>query len=241
MWVLFALWILVIVYGSLWPWQAWRDIGTAPWSFLGDPLPRYWTWFDLLSNVALYLPLGLLLALNRAPPRRAGLGLALLVGALLSLTIEAAQSYLPQRVPSLLDLAANTLGALIGGLLAAGLRRPWHSLRRLSSSWWHRDGQWPAVLVILWLSIRLSSLLGPNQAGLWLIGPGPLGTESMIKGPAYGASASWLLVESLLVSLLLAQVCRIASVFWLGLVLSQSVLILAFLKAMAPGQIMLAS
>ncbi|NCV55413.1 MAG: hypothetical protein EBW54_04260, partial [Betaproteobacteria bacterium] len=223
MWVLFALWILVIVYGSLWPWQAWRDIGTAPWSFLGDPLPRYWTWFDLLSNVALYLPLGLLLALNRAPPRRAGLGLALLVGALLSLTIEAAQSYLPQRVPSLLDLAANTLGALIGGLLAAGLRRPWHSLRRLSSSWWHRDGQWPAVLVILWLSIRLSSLLGPNQAGLWLTGPGPLGTESMIKGPAYGASASWLLVESLLVSLLLAQVCRIASVFWLGLVLSQSV------------------
>ncbi|NDB10919.1 MAG: hypothetical protein EBX54_03135 [Betaproteobacteria bacterium] len=241
LWVLFALWILVIVYGSLWPWQAWRDIGTAPWSFLGDPLPRYWTWFDLLSNVALYLPLGLLLALNRAPPRRAGLGLALLVGALLSLTIEAAQSYLPQRVPSLLDLAANTLGALIGGLLAAGLRRPWHSLRRLSSSWWHRDGQWPAVLVILWLSIRLSSLLGPNQAGLWLTGPGPLGTESMIKGPAYGASASWLLVESLLVSLLLAQVCRIASVFWLGLVLSQSVLILAFLKAMAPGQIMLAS
>jgi len=228
LWALLVLWTLAIVYGSLWPWQAWRDIGTPPWSFLSDPLPRHWTWFDLFSNVALYLPLGLLLALNLSHWRWSSLWVPLIAGALLSLSIEAAQSYLPQRVPSLLDLAANTLGAFCGSMLAAGLRRPWRLIRRLSHHWWYEKAQWPAVLVIIWLSIRIISLVHSHQTALGLPGHLPLGPESLTAGLDHGAGAGWLFLESLLLSLLLAQICRKPAVFWFGLLSSQALLLAGF-------------
>jgi len=222
LWVLLALWSLAIVYGSLWPWQAWRGIGAAPWAFLTDPLPRFWTWFDFLSNIALYAPLGLLLALNITYRGRSLLWLPALIGGLLSLFIEAAQSYLPQRVPSLLDLLANSLGAGLGGLLALGLRGPWQSIRRISRHWWQDQAQWPAALVILWLAIRISSLLSPKEtiAGL---------SHHLVTSPALlqaglGLSLGSLLAESLLLSIMLSQVCRLAWVFWLSLAGAQALL-----------------
>ena len=222
LWVLLALWSLAIVYGSLWPWQAWRGISAAPWAFLTDPLPRFWTWFDFLSNIALYAPLGLLLALNITYRGRSLLWLPALIGGLLSLFIEAAQSYLPQRVPSLLDLLANSLGAGLGGLLALGLRAPWQSIRRISRHWWQDQAQWPAALVILWLAIRISSLLSPKEtiAGL---------SHHLVTSPALlqaglGLSLGSLLAESLLLSIMLSQVCRLAWVFWLSLAGAQALL-----------------
>lgn len=229
LWVLWVLWTLAIIYGSLWPWQAWRDIGTAPWSFLNDPLPRYWTWFDLFSNVALYIPLGLLLAMNLGSWRRSNLWVPLLIGGLLSLSIEAAQSYLPQRVPSILDLAANMLGAFSGAVIAAAFRRPWYLLRRMSQHWWNQGAQWPAVLVILWLSIRIISLVQVHPEALGLQGRLPSAPESLTAGLGQAGGAGWLWIESLLVSLLLAQVCRKPAVFWLSLFTAQSLLIASFL------------
>jgi VanZ family protein len=239
LWLLFALWSLAIVYGSLWPWQAWREIGSAPWAFLGDPWPRYWTWFDFFSNLALYAPLGLLLALNLAPRRKAMLWLPLLIGCLLSLSIETAQSYLPQRVPSVLDLVANTLGAFFGALAAAGLGRPWQKMRRLSRHWWRDDAQWPAVLVILWLAIRVTSLLSPKQAGITMPPAWLVGSESIATG--LGLGAGWLLVESLLLSLMLAQVCRSAWVFWLSLSGAQCLLMAGMLGRLLQGPPLTAS
>lgn len=225
LWLLLVLWSLAIVYGSLWPWQDWREIGSAPWAFLGDRLPRYWTWFDLFSNVALYAPLGLLLALNAPWPSRSRLWLALVIGGLLSLFIETAQSYLPQRVPSLLDVLANTVGALLGGFAAAGLSRPWQKIRRLSRHWWHEQAQWPAVLVILWLATRSASLFSAIQASIATSAHWPTGTESMVTGFGLGVGAGWLLVESLLLSLLLAQLCRNVWLFWLCLCSTQCLLL----------------
>ena len=57
------LYAALIVYASLYPFADWRDQGIWPWAFLAAPLPRYWTWFDVVANVLGYVPLGFLLAL----------------------------------------------------------------------------------------------------------------------------------------------------------------------------------
>ena len=51
-------WCALIVYASLHPFSGWRSTGVSPWGFLTAAWPRYWTGFDLVANVAVYLPLG---------------------------------------------------------------------------------------------------------------------------------------------------------------------------------------
>lgn len=124
-WPLALMYIALIGYASLYPFNEWRDQGIAPWSFLAAPLPRYWSGFDVASNVAGYAPLGFFLALSMLRHGRArnAATLAALCAALLSLTMEALQSYLPSRVPSNVDFALNLLGGWLGALTASLLER----------------------------------------------------------------------------------------------------------------------
>ena len=111
----------LIVYASLYPFADWRDQGISPLSFLWSPLPRYWTGFDVASNLLGYFPLGFLLALTALRTGRGAhcVARATLVCLTLSLTMESLQAYLPTRVPSNLDLLLNVAG---GGLGPVGLR-----------------------------------------------------------------------------------------------------------------------
>lgn len=113
-------WCGLIVYGSLHPFTGWRDNGVLPLAFLEGGWPRYWTAFDLLANIAVYLPLGffLTLALRPVPGRLSAPILAVLIAGGVSLGLETVQNWLPSRVPSNLDLACNTLGGLLGTLAA---------------------------------------------------------------------------------------------------------------------------
>jgi VanZ family protein len=113
-------WFGLVVYGSLHPFAGWRDTGVSPIAFLEGGWPRYWTVFDLLANVAVYLPLGffLTLALSSLPGHFSGLILAILLAGGVSFSMETIQTWLPSRVPSNLDLACNTLGGLLGALWA---------------------------------------------------------------------------------------------------------------------------
>jgi VanZ family protein len=122
--ILLAAYLLLVAYGSLHPFSGWRDQGLSPLAFLSAPLPKYFTAFDLAANVAAYVPLGTLvvLALPRVPGVLAA-ALALVGGGALSLGLEALQSYLPDRIPSNVDLAANAFGALLGGLLGLAAAR----------------------------------------------------------------------------------------------------------------------
>ena len=43
----------LIVYASLYPFSGWRVPGVSPWHFLLLPWSRWWTWFDLVSNLHL--------------------------------------------------------------------------------------------------------------------------------------------------------------------------------------------
>lgn len=84
----------------------------------GVGLPRFVTYgvVEFGANVVMFLPLGLLVAL--ALPRWL-LWFSPLLCASLSLTIELCQALLlPHRFASILDVAANTSGAILGTLVA---------------------------------------------------------------------------------------------------------------------------
>mgnify|MGYP005806105227 CR=1 FL=1 len=160
-WPLSQAYVALIVYASLYPFSGWRDQGIAPWEFLWSPLPRYWTGFDVAANVAGYVPLGFLLALSflrRGDQRFAPSGniaaivVATLAASVLSLCMEAVQSYLPSRVASNLDFALNVAGALAGAALAAGLELAGAIDRwsRFRVRWFVDEARGALVLLALW-------------------------------------------------------------------------------------------
>lgn len=115
--------VLLIAYASLYPLAGWRDPGGSAFAFVGAPWPRYVTAFDVAANFFAYLPYGALAALAVRPrlaPAAAWL-VAALTGGVLSVALEAAQSYLPARIPSNVDVIANVAGAACGGAIGAWL------------------------------------------------------------------------------------------------------------------------
>ena len=124
--LLLAVYVLLIAYASLYPLSGWRDPGASALAFLFSPWPRWVTPFDLFANVLGYLPFGALCALALHPRLRgrASVAVAAACGAALSIALESAQSFLPARVASNVDVLANSAGALAGGI-AGTLAAPW--------------------------------------------------------------------------------------------------------------------
>lgn len=187
--LLFAVYLLLVVYASLYPLSGWRVHGGSPFEFLGTPWPRQVLVFDAIANVVAYALLGLLAALAWRPRLRGAAAVlaATVMGLLLSLGLEALQSYLPVRTPSPLDVLANAAGAFLGAL--AGQRAtPWEGPLR---AWRARALQQGAhadfglALIGLWLFTQL------NPAML-LFGVGDL--RDLFAGPAGPAHAPELFV-----------------------------------------------
>jgi VanZ family protein len=159
-WPLAQAYAVLIVYASLYPFSGWRDQGIAPWAFLESAWPRYWTGFDLAANAAGYAPLGFLLALAWMRAAVAGervrnfraIGWATACGTLLSLAMEALQSYLPSRVPSNVDFGLNVLGTLLGAALAGALELAGALVRwqRFRLRWFVEDSRGALALLALW-------------------------------------------------------------------------------------------
>jgi VanZ family protein len=104
-----------LIYGTLYPWQGWRVPSEVEQRLAFE---HGWkaSYSDIFTNVIVYIPLGFLLAyavISRSSIAK--LFVALLGGALLSFLLESLQIYLPTRVPSLLDLVFNAIGAFVGG------------------------------------------------------------------------------------------------------------------------------
>ena len=120
--VLATLYGLAIVYASLEPFQPWLPPPPQTPFFLFGAGSARWIRYDALLNVLAYVPFGFFVALLRrgaTPGRRIGHSLA--IGAAMSFAMESLQMYIPPRVASPFDLAANVVGALLGGVLATAL------------------------------------------------------------------------------------------------------------------------
>jgi VanZ family protein len=122
---LLVVYLLLIVYGSLYPFTGWRDQGLSPFAFLSAPLPRFISAFDVVANIGVYVPLGAFAMLSVPFHARGALActVATLLAFSLSLALEAAQSFLPDRIPSNLDLVLNATGGFAGAAAAAILSR----------------------------------------------------------------------------------------------------------------------
>ena len=155
LWACLAAYLFLIVYASLYPFVVWSDLGLPPFAYFGNGLPRYWTWFDVITNVLGYIPFGFILVLIPYPQWH-GLGailLATLGGALLSGGLEATQTFLPSRVPSLLDWLTNLGGTLIGAVLGSLLATPIllrSKLAQLRRQWLVHEAGPGLVLLALW-------------------------------------------------------------------------------------------
>lgn len=149
------LYAALIGYASLYPFRGWHLSGVSPFAFLVLPWPRWWTWFDLVTNLLGYLPFGALVfgALVRSGVRLgSSVAVAIVVGTGLSFSMELLQNYLPQRVASNVDLGVNALGTLLGALIGmrvhlSGGVEHWQTAR---DRWFIARSAGGLALLLLW-------------------------------------------------------------------------------------------
>lgn len=110
-------WVAVILAAGLWPLH--NFVGHAHWEIIQWTIPaNQWSarrfYFDVVVNVILFIPLGLLLTRlsnpSTAQSRRRTLG----TGLILSVGIEGFQIFCHNRHPSLYDILTNVTGTWIG-------------------------------------------------------------------------------------------------------------------------------
>ena len=146
----------IVIDASLFPFGGWRDLGLAPYAYLFADWPPRALPFDLAVNAIGYLPLGLVCGLAVHPRLR---GAWMIVAstafcALLSIHLEALQTYLPTRVASKVDVLANVGGGLVGALIAGRAAHPLLDggrLRAWRTQWFAGDASRGLVLIVLWL------------------------------------------------------------------------------------------
>jgi VanZ family protein len=175
--VAFAIYAVLAVYASLHPLEGWRDHGLSAFAYLGQPWPRHVYRFDMAVNVLGYVPLGFLAVAALRPLRGiAAFVLATLTAAALSLALEAAQSYLPTRYASNLDLLCNVIGGTLGAAIGLALM-PWlleHGpLRHLRAAVFRPGAEIDLGLALLglWLFTQLNPatvLFGTGNLGDYL-------------------------------------------------------------------------
>lgn len=144
---------VAVVYGSLFPFQFSLDIDKSSiTTFLGS-----WKGVtssgDVIGNIVLFLPMGLLGYFLPARSNRADSGpvFVLLVWVLIAGGCQITQLTISSRDATLFDLYGNALGAVLGWQLARFIPRS-----SLSPLWQINQSRLiPAVLIILWLVSQL--------------------------------------------------------------------------------------
>lgn len=156
LWGALALVIAFILYGSLHPFfflpgvdDVWTRVTTAMRTARAPGRG------DLVANLVLYAPMGLLLV--RLLPRALGtvgrLLVAVLLVGLMSFTVEALQAYIPERNSSLLDVGLNLVSGAAGGVV--GLLLGHRALAMPGLLPGLRAEPFLALLLVAWLAYRL--------------------------------------------------------------------------------------
>lgn len=166
--------VVVVVVASLYPAEGWHIPDRVMlWRQLSE-WPRFYTYNDVVLNVAAYVPLGWLLTgwLRERLPAMRSAGLAFLATVAASCALEVLQGSIASRVPSGLDVICNAMGGLVGAWLAlfssenAGREGPlarWRA-RVLAAG---RAGDLGFVLLALWVIAQF-------KPDLWLFTAGDM-------------------------------------------------------------------
>lgn len=154
------LFVGLISYGSLYPFRFSGDLIPAgeliQWLF---NLSYRTTNIDILANILLFVPFGFVAIMMLATSKKALLHALLLFlgGTLLAFILQYLQLYLPARVPSALDAWYNSLGILVGMLMAHLIRQ--YSFQHLPTEQ-ETSMDWsqvtiPLLLALIWVAWRL--------------------------------------------------------------------------------------
>jgi VanZ family protein len=189
----------LVVYATLYPFTGWRwPPGLDVASLLSLPWPPFRNRFDIVANVAGYLPLGLLVygaCVRNGLGASRGFASAAIGAAALSYGLEVVQTLLPARVPSRLDWVLNVAGACVGAALGALLHRlgwldRWQVVR---DRWFARRSAGALALLLLWpvgLLFPAPVPLGVGQVGQRLQ---DMAADVLEGTPWADAAAEWAL------------------------------------------------
>jgi len=162
-----ALWVVgvcvaVIVYASLQPFSGWVAPESPIIYFLWQRGQR-WTVSDAVFNVVAYVPLGtaLLITWPSSWSRTLKLLVTIVLAALLSISMESAQMWLPTRYASAFDTLANLVGTVIGALLGIALvaftsMLTWLNRARNELIVSGPSGELKLVLLLVWLLAQIN-------------------------------------------------------------------------------------
>ena len=184
-----AAFIVFAVWGSLFPFDfhavSWGDAVASFWSPLTVPVSR-WSISDFVSNVLLFVPIGVFgtaslatRSIAGAPVQRAQRGLkprtyaysvAVLVMSLaLSVALELAQAFVPWRTPSMVDVGAEVIGAASGIVVWTLVHQPLDALVAAAVSLVRRSSfverlllAYCALFAVAWLA-PADFTLRPNE------------------------------------------------------------------------------
>lgn len=185
-----AAWAALLVYGSLIPFQFIGDRYHGIAELLSSPR---WTaprggasslgisasTSDLVTNLVLYLPLGVLLRLAMAQETRwrsVQIVTAVAVAAGLSWCMESMQALAPHRVPSIQDAIANGAAAAVGAVFGVALKEGCWTLlfaahritaQRLLPAWERLRRSRTTT------AVRVGALAAAGCVAIWIILDGP--------------------------------------------------------------------
>ena len=127
-----VVYIGAILYLSLYPWEIISPPHTARLFWVSDYSRRIM--LDFVLNVLLYVPLGAaaVVGLGR---RMVSLPVAAAAGFAISFGVELTQRYIPLRAATFDDLAANTVGAALGAILALTWKKRFTDASLLTILW----------------------------------------------------------------------------------------------------------
>ena len=215
--------VALILYGSLYPWEFHtRRLGASPLWILLHAWPRAFDRFivwDVLVNMALYLPLGVFgfLAVGARASRMARIITPLALALLLSSCVEMLQLFDDSRICSASDVASDVAGAAVGIALGTLYRA---RLQRILAGQAAASLLQPSGAVLLlscWLGYQVFPIFpawGRTNLVRRLTALGPVAAVSPVD--TFVVFAEWLAVACLLESLLETKTSRLLALLLLA-------------------------
>lgn len=222
----------VIVYGSLYPFAF-----SVPVDGIGPVRTLVGSWAvppgrgDFLSNILLYMPLGLFAALaivDEAGAMRR-IGMAALLGTMLSISMELTQYYDVGRDTQATDVYANAIGAVLGaaGGCLFGDRFRWS----YGSAVAHRV---PLLLLAAWAGFRLFPYVPTIDLEKYKAALKPvLLTPTLTPYDLFAHTAMWLTIAVLIETICGARRARLFFPAFVGAALVAQIFVISTLLSLA--------